>query len=216
MRDFVNRNAAAFVIGLATLLVVAFVIIVVLFARLTSVESRLDQASEDLARVEIGAGLFASQVTGLQDQLAQLAPEVRAGLDAAVSGLDSFRSSVIEFDVAVDQKIPVDAQVVLDRTLEVPIQTTFPIDQVVETTISIAGPFDTQIPLDVTVPIQLDIPVDLIVPISISEVVPVSAEVPVRLAIPITVDVGKTELASLADALSEGLAAFSRLMTGFE
>jgi hypothetical protein len=106
--------------------------------------------------------------------------------------------------------------VVLDRTLEVPIQTTFPIDQVVDTTITIAGPFGTEIPLDVTVPIQLEIPVDLAVPVSINEVVPISADIPVNITVPIAVDVGQTELASLADALADGLQAFRDLMLGFE
>lgn len=216
MRNFVNRNAASLVITLGVCLVLAFGIIAVLFSRLASVDTRLDRISEDLARVEIGAGLFASQVTGLQGQLSELAPGVGDGLDAAVKGLESFRSSTIEFDVTIDEEIPIDAQVVLDRTLEVPIQATFPIDQVVDTTITIAGPFDTEIPLDVTVPIQLEIPVDLVVPISINEIVPISAEVPVNLTVPIAVDVGQTELVSLADALADGLEAFRGLIAGFE
>ena len=216
MKDFITKNIAAISMGLGALLVVSLTVNGVLIGRVTSLETRLEKTAEDLARVEIGAGLFASQVTGLQEQLSALAPSVGEGLDSAVSGLDSFRSSTITFDVAIDEEIPIDAQVILDRTLEVPIQTAFPIDQVVDTTITIAGPFDTEIPLDVTVPIQLEIPVDLVVPFSINEVVPISADVPVNITVPIAVDVGRTELASLADSLAEGLQAFRRLMAGFE
>ncbi len=216
MKDFVTRNIAAIAVGLGALLVVSLIINLMLLIRVDSMESRIEKNADDLARVEIGAGLFASQVTGLQEQLAQLAPEVSRGLDEAVAGLNSFRSSTIEFEVPIDEDIVIESEIVLDRTLAVPIQTTFPIDQVVDTTITIAGPFDTEIPLEVTVPIQLDLPVDLEIPLSINEVIPVSAEVPVSLTIPVAVDVAATELASLADALGSGLAAFSDLMAGFE
>ena len=216
MKDFVTRNVVSVVIGLGAVLLVSFVFNVVLLARIGSMEARIDQNAQDLARVEIGAGLFASEVTGLQERLGQLAPEVGQGLDEAVAGLAAFRSSTLEFDVSIDESIPIEAEILLDRTLTVPIQATFPIDQIVETTITIAGPFGTEIPLDVSVPVQLDIPVDLDIPFSINEVIPISTEVPVRLSVPIAIDVAETELASLADALGDGLAAFAELMAGFE
>jgi hypothetical protein len=216
MKDLVTRNIAAVSLCLRVLPVVSLVINVVLLSRVDSMDSRIEENAENMARVEIGAGLFASEVTGLQDLLSHLAPQVGQGLDEAIAGLDSFRSSTIEFDVPINEDIPIETEIVLNRTLDVPIQTTFAIDQVVDTTITIAGPFDTQIPLDVTVPVQLDVPVDLVIPFAINEVIPISAEVPVRLTVPIAVKVAGTELASLADALSEGLGAFGDLMAGFE
>ena len=132
--------------GLGAVLAVSFIINIVLLARVDSMESRIDQAEDDFARVEIGAGLFASEVTGLQNQLSALAPEVGRGLNDAVAGLDAFRSSTLEFDVAIDENLPIETEILLDRTLTVPIMATFPIDQVVETTITIAGPFDTRDP----------------------------------------------------------------------
>ena len=216
MKDLITRNLATVFMGLGVLLVVSLVINAVLLSQVDSMDSRIEENAENLARVEIGAGLFASEVTGLQDQLSHLAPQVGQGLNQAIAGLDSFRSSTIEFDVPINEAIPIEAEIVLNRTLDVPIQTTFAIDQIVDTTITIAGPFDTQIPLDVTVPVQLDVPIDLVIPFAINEVFPISAEVPVRLTIPIAVEVAGTELASLADALGEGLAAFGDLMAGFE
>jgi hypothetical protein len=216
MKDFITRNVVAVAGFLGVLLVVSLIVNGLLLGRVTTIEARVAQNAEDLARVEIGAGLFASEVTGLRDQLSQLAPQVGQGLDQAVAGLTSFRSSTIEFEVPIDETIAIDADIVLDRTLKVPIQTTFPIDQVVDTTITIAGPFGTEIPLDVTVPVQLDVPVDLTIPFSINEVIPVSTEVPVNLTVPIALDVGETELASLADALGEGLEAFGDLIAGFQ
>lgn len=216
MKDFVARNIAAVSMGLGAVLVVSLIVNVVALTRVGSLESRIEQNADDLARVEIGAGLFASEVTGLQKQLSQLAPQVGQGLNEAVAGLDSFRDSTIEFDVPIDENISIETEILLDRTLTVPIKATFPIDEVVETTITIAGPFDTEIPLDVSVPVRLDVPVDLEIPFSISEIIPISAEVPVRLTIPIAIDVAETELASLSDALGQGLAAFADLMAGFE
>lgn len=216
MKDFVARNIAAVSMGLGAVLVVSLIVNVAALTRVGSLESRIEQNADDLARVEIGAGLFASEVTGLQKQLSQLAPQVGQGLNEAVAGLDSFRDSTIEFDVPIDENISIETEILLDRTLTVPIKATFPIDEVVETTITIAGPFDTEIPLDVSVPVRLDVPVDLEIPFSISEIIPISAEVPVRLTIPIAIDVAETELASLSDALGQGLAAFADLMAGFE
>lgn len=216
MKDLVTKNIAAVSMGLGALLVISLIVNTLMLARVGAMESRIDQNADDLARVEIGAGLFASEVTGLRDQLSQLAPQVGSGLNDAVAGLESFRSSTIEFDVPINEDITIDTQILLDRTLSVPIQTSFPIDQVVDTTITIAGPFDTEIPLDVSVPVQLDIPVDLEIPFSINELIPISAVVPVRLTVPIAVDVAGTELASLADALAEGLTAFRDMMAGFE
>ena len=197
------------------MLAVSFIINIVLLARVDSMESRIDRVEDDFVRVEIGAGLFASKSPVCKTNSAP-APEVGRGLNDAVAGLDAFRSSTLEFDVAIDENLPIETEILLDRTLTVPINATFPIDQVVETTITIAGPFDTRIPLDVSVPVQLDIPVDLEIEFLINELIPISTEVPVRLAVPIAVDVAETELASLADALGEGLAAFADLMAGFE
>jgi len=216
MKDFITRNVAAVSMGLGAMLVVLLIINGVLLARVGTIESRIDQTADDLARVEIGAGLFASEVTGLQERLSQLAPEVGAGLKDAVAGLETFRSSTLQFDVSIDENLPIATEILLDRTLTIPIQATFPIDQVVETTITVAGPFETEIPLDVSVPVQLEIPVDLEVPVSINEVIPIVTEVPVRLSVPIVIDVAETELASLADALGDGLAAFADLIAGFE
>ncbi|MGZ5382889.1 MAG: hypothetical protein ACXWH0_02720 [Acidimicrobiia bacterium] len=216
MKDFLTRNVAAVIIGLGAALAVSLVVTATLLARVGSMDARIDQNKQDLARVEIGAGLFASEVTGLQDRLSRLAPEVGHGLDEAVTGLAAFRSSTLEFDVSIDESIPIDTEILLNRTLRVPIQATFPIDQVVDTTITIAGPFGTKIPLEVSVPVQLDIPVDLDIPFSINETIPISTEVPVRISVPIAIEVADTELASLADALRDDLAAFADLMAGFE
>ena len=175
---------------------------------LAAAEERQNQLEETMLRVEGGAALYAAQVTGFQEDLGDLGPTIEAALGDAVLGIDEFANSTITFDVSINETVPINAEVVLNRTLQVPIQTTLPIDEEFDTTITINGPFGIDIPLDITVPIQLDLPIDLDVAIPINETVPVNTEVPVNLDVPIVIDISETELAALAEALAEGLESF--------
>ena len=189
-----------------------------LATQVSSLSSDLDAAREeqtklveDMARVEGGAALYAAQVTAFQEQLSGLGPTLDSALGEAVTGIDSFRTSTIQFDVAIDEVVPINAEVVLDRTLSVPISTTIPIDETIDTTIIVNGPFGIDIPLDITVPIQLDLPIDLDVAIPVNETIPVNTEVPVNLDVPIVIDIADTELAALAEALQQGLESFRQM-----
>ena len=214
MKDFLSRNIAAVVAAMAVALVVLLVFVVVLMGRLTTVESDLATTRSDLERVESGAALFAGQVEGFQNQLAELAPAVDSGLDEAVGGLASFRTSTIEFDVEIDESVAIDTVIDLKRTIEVPINTTLPIDQEFDTRITVDGPFGIDIPLNITVPIQVDVPIDLVVAIPVDESIPISTNVPVQVAVPIAIDVAGTELAQLAQSLEAGLISFKDVIAG--
>ncbi|MDJ0952144.1 MAG: MFS transporter [Acidimicrobiia bacterium] len=176
-------------------------------------QERQDQLEADMARVEGGAALYAAQVTAFQDQLGGLGPTIDSALGEAVVGIDEFANSTIRFDVRIDETVPISTEVVLDRTLQVPIRTTLPIDEEFDTTITINGPFGIDIPLDITVPIQLDLPIDLDVSIPVNETIPVETEVPVNLDVPIEINIADTELAALAQALAQGLESFRLLAT---
>lgn len=178
---------------------------------LAAAEERQNQLEETMLRVEGGAALYAAQVTGFQEDLGDLGPTIEAALGDAVLGIDEFANSTITFDVSINETVPINAEVVLNRTLQVPIQTTLPIDEEFDTTITINGPFGIDIPLDITVPIKLDLPIDLDVAIPINETVPVNTEVPVNLDVPIVIDISETELAALAEALAEGLESFRQM-----
>ena len=102
MKDFLSRNIVGVLAAMAVALVVLVVFTIVLMSRLSTVETDLATTRQDLERVEAGAALFAGQVQGFQEQLADLAPAVESGLDEAVGGLASFRTSTIEFDVEID------------------------------------------------------------------------------------------------------------------
>ena len=212
---------------LALVLIGAFVVIALMVSRvadaqndatvarsaLETTEQDLAETRADLERVEAGAALYASQITGFQEQLVALEPQVSAGVAEAITGLREFGDSTISFDVTIDEVIPVKTDVVLDRVVQVPIKTTIPINESFDTTITIDTPFGG-IPLDVNVPVDVDVPVDLVVDIPINETVEIDEEFPVQLDVPISIDVRDTEFASLTDSLAAGLESLQEVLTG--
>ncbi len=205
---------------LAFLLAGAFVTILILFGRVAdagtdaaTARTQLVAARADLDRVEAGAALYAGQIQGFQDKLVALEPQISEGVDKAIAGLTSFGDSTISFDVAIDEVIPIDTEVVIKRTVNVPIKTTIPINQSFDTTIRISTPFGN-IPLDVNVPIDVDVPIDLVVDIPIDETVPIKDEFPITLDVPISIVVRETELADLTDSLAAGLKSLQAVLTG--
>ena len=161
MQSWMQRHLTAVLGAFGALLALALVLIVLLFTQLSSTRDDLDTTRADLERVEAGAALFASQVQGFQEQLVELEPTVSAGIDEAIAGLESFSSSTLEFDVAIDENLPINTEIVIDRTFNVPIKTSIPINESFETTIEVQGPFGLTVPVDVTVPVDIDVPVDL-------------------------------------------------------
>ena len=232
--DALSRRMNLLVGLLGVLLVGAFVVIGLLFGRVAGAESdasaaraelaaviadggvssdELATVREDLNRVEAGAALYASQIDGFQEQLTELAPEIEAGIEEAITGLRDFGESTISFDVNIDEVIPIDTEVVIQRTVEVPIVTEIPINEEINTTITIDTPLGG-IPVDVNVPVDVVVPIDLVVEIPIDETVPIQDEFPVQLDVPIEIDVGETELKDLTDSLAAGLESLQDLLTG--
>ena len=207
MPAWLNRHLGLVLGAFALLLIGAFVWIAILM-------SQVHETRQDLNRVEAGAAIFAAQVQGFQTKLSDLAPNVSAGLDEAITGLESFGSSTVEFNVPIDENIQFGTDVVIDRDIEVPIKTTLPIKESFDTTIKVAGPFGIDIPLDVTVPVDINVPIDLRVTVPIHETIPIDANVPVKLDVPISVDVSGTQLAELAKALAAGLRSFQEVLAG--
>lgn len=232
--DSLSRRMHLLVGTLAVLLAVALGVIGLLFGRVAGAESEaaaardelaaliadggvssseLESIRDDLNRVEAGAALYASQIDGFQAQLAELAPEIEAGVDEAIAGLREFGESTISFEVNVDEVIPIDTEVVIQRTVAVPIVTEIPINEDIDTTITVSTPFGG-IPVNVNVPVNVVVPIDLVVDIPIDETVPIRDEFPVQLDIPIAIDVGDTELRNLTDSLAAGLESLRRVLTG--
>ena len=212
--SWLQRHSGAVVGALAALMVLAFVFIAVLFGRLSDTEDQLASTQTELERVEAGAALFASQVTGFQEQLVELQPTISSGLDEAIAGLDEFAISTIEFEVNIDENVTIDTSVVLDRELSVPISEVLPIQETFETEIEVDTPLGFSVPLDVTVPVDIEVPVELDLDVAVNETIPVQATVPVQLDIPIAIEVAGTELADLAASLAEGLRSLEDIIAG--
>ncbi len=214
MQSWMQRHLTAVLGAFVALIALAFVLIVLLFTQLSSTQDDLDATRADLERVEAGAALFASQVQGFQQQLVELEPMVSAGIDDAIAGLEQFSSSTLEFDVAIDENLPIDTEIVIERTFTVPIKTSIPINESFDTTIEVEGPFGLTVPVDVTVPVDIDVPVDLEITLPVNETIPVETNVPVQLDVPIQVDIAETQLAELADSLAAGLKSFRDVFAG--
>lgn len=207
MKQFLDRHSVAITLSVAALLLISVGLTIYLVTRVSDLSTRLDETNAELEQVAGGAAIVVSQAFALQEQLGTLAPLVETSLDEAVVGLQTFRSSSITFDVAINETIPIRTEFAFARTLRIPVNTVIPIDEVIDTTIRVNGPFGVNIPLNITVPIKLDLPVDLEFPFTVDERIPISIDIPVNLSVPIVVDVEGTELANLADSLGSGLAA---------
>jgi hypothetical protein len=195
-----------------------------------SQRSGIDDLEADLAasRAEVAAlqtqvgdmGQGITQILGLafelQSSLTSLGPEVRSELDAATAELAAFRDSSLRFDVAINERVPINVDIPFQRTFGVPIDTTIPIDETVTTTIIVDGPFGLDIPVGVSVPIKLDFPIQLEVPISIDETIAVSTEIAVDLSVPIAFNVADTDLVLLVDGLQAMLDAVTQVVDRLE
>lgn len=189
-------------------------------SELADTRAELAQTQEDLTRVEQGAAgsaIVATQVLELTRQLAELEPQISAGLDEAIVELEDFSNSTLEFSVAIDRTVEIDTEITIDRDFQFPINETItinetlPINQTVDTTIEIDTglgfdvPVDVTVPVDVDVPVNVDVPINLDVDVPINETVPVNAEIPINLDVPIEVDIAETDLNTLAEQLANGL-----------
>jgi MFS family permease len=212
--SWIHRHLTGVLLGLVVLLIGSLALSLWMFTRVSAAEDELATTQADLARVESGAALYASQLNGFVETIDGLGPSIDEGLDQAVAGLEDFGTAQIEFDVAIDETISISETFDLERTVQVPIRTSIPIDEEVETTVTVNGPFGVDIPIDITVPVNIDVPVDLTVDVPIDESVPIEVDVPVQLDVPISIDVEGTELEALTTSLIEGLRAFQDGLDG--
>lgn len=181
--------------------------------RVAAAKAEAEDVRDELARVEEGAAAAALQLSALTGALEDSAPEIDAQLDQAVADLEAFAGSTIAIDIDVSEVVPIETSLDLNRELIIPIRTSIPIDETIDTTITVAGPLNTEIPLDVTVPVNLDLPVELDVPILVEETIPISAQVPIDVTVPIEIEVSETELAAMASSLGSGLEALRSILS---
>lgn len=235
MTGMIQRNIAPIVATLLLVAVAAMITAAVAATRLDDARTELREAEAaivdmakrtsaleeenvglrtDLDNLRGGVAIFTDQALALQQQLTALAPGISASLDEAIGGLASFKTATLEFDVPIDQEVPISTVFALQRVIDVPIQTELPINESFDTTITIQGPFGIDIPLDVTVPVNVVVPVDLVVPIAVDETIPIETSIDVDLTVPISFPVAGTELAQLAESLETGLISLRDVLAG--
>ena len=167
---------------------------------------------------------FRAQALVLADQALAMAGQAEALRQGAIDAIAGYRRELrgvtefeFEYNVQIDQTLPIDAVVPFHERLEVPIQTTIPIDQEIQTTVNLQIPqFGLDIPVDVAVPIQVDVPIDLKVPVEIDRDVPIQTTVPISLEVPISIDLADAGLLHYVDLVDQGLADLERMLTGLE
>ncbi len=115
--------------------------------------------------------------------------QVGEGAASAAQAIGDLRRSSIDYQVHIEQSLPVSFTVPLSQTVSVPISTTFPINT--EATIPLRTPIGT---FPITIPIQAVVPVNLRPEVPLRLSVPISATVPVVLDVPIHVAIADTDL----------------------
>jgi hypothetical protein len=159
-------------------------------------------------------GFLLWQWRSFQQQVVGLGQTTRAALSQAVADLDTFQESTIQFELPVNERIPIQAEIPLSQTLQVPIQTTIPITQSINTTVTVDIPeLGVSLPLDVTVPLDMQVPVDLNVPVTIDQSVPISTTVPISLEVPISIKISDTQLTGYLERLRVALESIEKALS---
>ena len=136
--------------------------------------------------------------------LARKALDGLSGLRRGLQGLDDV---TFEYLLQIDQILPIHVVIPFRERLEVPIRTTVPINQAIETSFSLQLPgFSVRVPVELVIPIEFDVPIDMTVPVEINRDVPVRTTVPIKLEVPLVVDLADTGLKRYVDLLDQGLA----------
>jgi hypothetical protein len=125
---------------------------------------------------------------------------LRAEVERLATTVEAAKSDQVRYTLPIDQQIPVDVDVPIQRSMTIPINTEVRIQQ------DIVLPVDTGFgTLDIPIPIDATIPVSTSVPIELDQTVNISTTVPIRLDVPITIDFGSSELSGYLDRLHDAL-----------
>lgn len=168
-----------------------------------------------LVLVSLGLNVYLiAQLVRFQQQTQTLARELRPVLTETLSNtasdLDEIKNSTIGFNARIDTDFPVDLEIPINESINVPINTVVPIKQEIETTVMMSL-FEggLEVPVDVTVPVDVEVPIDTVVAIDVDQRIPISTTIPIKADFPVEIVIGETELASYIDHLSAALSTFA-------
>ena len=125
---------------------------------------------------------------------------LREQIDQLASAVTAAKSNRMTYTIAIDQQLPINIDVPIQRSLEVPVNTEVRIQQNIELPVETAlGNFTIPVPIDANIPISTT------VPIAFDQTVTISTTVPIKLDVPIQIDLGSEQVAPLLDRLREKL-----------
>ena len=153
------------------------------------------------------SGYLLWQWLTFRSQKKVLAQKALSAISGSRQELQGISDATFEHLLQIDQTLPIHVVIPFREQLEVPIQTTVPIDQAIETSFSLQLPgFSVRVPVDLVIPVQFDVPIDMTVPVEINRDVPVSTTVPIKLDVPLVVNLADTGLKRYVDLIDQGLA----------
>lgn len=136
-------------------------------------------------------------------QLLRVRGTLRQQIEQLAAAVASTKGETLRYTLPIDQQVPIDVDIPIQRSMTVPIQTQVRIQQNINVPVDtgVAGTINIPIPLDVTVPVSTTVPIEF------NQTVNVSTTVPLQLDVPIAIDMGTPQLASYLDRLHDALIA---------
>jgi len=136
-----------------------------------------------------------------QLQNARLA--LREALERAIQGVSDLGQERIEYELPIEQEIPLQADILLTQPLEVPISTTLPFSSIVETSVNLTLQ-GVQVPLQARIPVNVQVPLKTQVPLDVGAF-PISTTVAFRTQLPIVMEISESPLADYLSRLKQEL-----------
>ncbi|MDZ4720495.1 MAG: hypothetical protein SH847_18730 [Roseiflexaceae bacterium] len=141
-----------------------------------------------LAHVLTFMGFMAGR-TMLRSQISQLA-----------DGVQQAKSTIVSYDFPIDQQVPININVPIQRSIIVPIQMDVRINQTLRVPVDTGfGVVSLPIPIDATIPISTTVPIE------IKQIIPISTTVPIRMTVPLQIDLGSPPFSSYVDRFYRAL-----------
>jgi hypothetical protein len=125
---------------------------------------------------------------------------LRDQVDQLAGAVQSAKQQQLRYDLPIDQQVPINIDVPIQRDMIVPINTSVQIKQ------QLSVPIDTGLGVvNIPVPIDTTVPISISVPIAFEQTVNISTTVPIQLNLPVQIDLGSGQAGSYLDRLYAAL-----------
>lgn len=151
-------------------------------------EHALQIASDVQAQYEASNGKAGQALTMANDIQGQIdATTVMAGVavDYVAQQLKALETETFEFNIPIDQQIPIDVSVPFSDEFNFPLDMNIPINTTVNIPVQMGllGTFDLDIPINTSIPFKMDIVVPINQQFDVNTVVPIKMNFPISIAV---------------------------------